>query len=158
MKICAVIVSLALSLQGAQYQEQTMPQEASIEDLFAAIPGHIYAKDKNGVYLAANDRDEFCCASDGTKKGSELVGKTDRDFPWQEVAEVLQRNDAAVMATGKTQVFIERGELKNGILATFVSIKAPLRNQSGETIGIIGNSIELTDVLDQLQQNGSRDP
>lgn len=125
--------------------------EQKISDLFASLPGHIYAKDKNGVYLAANDRDEFCSALDGTKKGSELVGKTDKDFPWKDASEALQQNDNDVMSSGKTQVFIEQGKLKNGKLATFVSIKAPLRNQKGEIIGIIGNSIELTEVEDKLQ-------
>jgi two-component system, OmpR family, aerobic respiration control sensor histidine kinase ArcB len=153
MQICALIMSLALTVQGSQNQDKSMEQktEVSISDIFASLPGHIYAKDKNGVYLAANDRDEFCCALDGTKKGSELVGKTDKDFPWKDVAEALQRNDQAVMSSGKTQVFIEQGKLKNREFATFVSIKAPLRNQKGDIIGIVGNSIELTGVIDKLQ-------
>jgi hypothetical protein len=125
--------------------------EISVTDLFANIPGHIYAKDQDGVYLASNDRDEFSCPSDGTKKGSEIIGKTDKDFPWKDVAEVLQCNDKEVMLSGKTMVFIEQGKLKDGKLATVVSIKAPLRNKKGDIVGIIGNSIELTGVKDQLK-------
>lgn len=125
--------------------------EISVSDLFANIPGHIYAKDQDGVYLAVNNRDEFSCALDGTKKGSELVGKTDKDFPWKDVAEMLQRNDKEVMLSGNPQVFIEPYEIKDGKLATVVSIKAPLRNKRGDIVGIIGNSIELTEVRDKLK-------
>lgn len=122
----------------------------SVEELFAAIPGHLYAKDKNGVYLAANDRDESSCALDGTKRGSELVGKTDRDFPWKDIVEDLRRNDQKVMESGKSQLFIEKGKMKNGKEATVISLKAPLRNKSGEIIGVVGNSIDITEIIDQL--------
>jgi two-component system aerobic respiration control sensor histidine kinase ArcB len=122
----------------------------SIEELFASIPGHIYAKDKNGVYLAANDRDESSCALDGTKRGSQLVGKTDRDFPWKGIAEELRLNDQKVMETGKIHLFIEKGKMKDGKEATVISLKAPLRNKAGEIIGILGNSIDITEIVDQL--------
>lgn len=122
----------------------------SFEELFASIPGHIYAKDKNGVYLAANDRDESSCALDGTKRGSQLVGKTDRDFPWKSIAEELRLNDQKVMETGKIHLFIEKGKMKDGKEATVISLKAPLRNKAGEIIGILGNSIDITEIIDQF--------
>lgn len=126
--------------------------EISISDLFANTPGHIYAKDKEGIYLAVNNRDEFSCASDGTKEGSALVGKSDKDFPWKEVAEVLQSNDREVVSSNKTQIFIEKGKLEDGKLATFISIKSPLSNKNGDIIGIIGNSIDITEVKEKLKK------
>ena len=78
------------------------------------------------------------------------MGKTDRDFPWRDVAEELQRNDREVMSSGKTQLFVEQF-MEQGEVVTVVSIKAPLRNQQGEIIGMLGNSIELTEVMNRLR-------
>lgn len=54
------------------------------------------------------------------------------------------------MLRGKTKIFIEKGNLKDGTMGIVVSIKSPLRNKEGEIVGIIGNSIELNEVMDTL--------
>jgi len=136
--------------------QELLISDLTIAELFLRLPGHIYIKDKAGVYLAANDRDELSCAADGTKEGSKLVGKTDLDFPWRDEAQTFRNNDKEVMQSGKTKVFIEHGKLKNGKMATVCSIKTPLFDKQGNIVGIIGNTIDITEIRSQLKQELSK--
>lgn len=116
--------------------------ENTLADLFAEIPGHIYAKDRNGVYIACNNFN----AHDGMPSKT-FLGKTDSDLPWKDKADAIRRNDKEVMEIGKGKVFIEQGKLQDGRNATAISYKAPLRDEENNIIGMIGNTIELTDDL-----------
>lgn len=114
----------------------------TLEDLFARIPGHIYAKDRNGVYVAGNNYN----MQEGLPSKN-FLGKTDYDLPWKDKADHIRHNDKEVMQIEKAKVYIEQGKLQDGRYATAISFKAPLRDESHNVIGIIGNTIELTEEL-----------
>lgn len=50
-----------------------------LEEIIAVLPGRVYWKDKNGVYLGCNDKQ---AESLGLKRGYEIVGKTDFEITW----------------------------------------------------------------------------
>jgi two-component system aerobic respiration control sensor histidine kinase ArcB len=122
--------------------------DIDLEHFVANIPGNIYAKDLNGVYIFANDRSlKADTLSSETHKGSEMIGKTDADFPWKDQAEELRANDKQVMEAKKDLVFIEKITLSDGSVAFFYSRKSPLFDKGGNLIGIIGNSLNITSLL-----------
>ncbi len=102
------------------------------------IPGSVFIKDKEGVILAANSR---------LKKDAKVdpVGKTDFDLPWKEQAEMCIENDKKVMSSKQQMVFVEKVHLSEGT-KTFISVKAPLFDDNGAVIGIIGHATEATGV------------
>ncbi|ETO92012.1 PAS domain-containing sensor histidine kinase [Legionella oakridgensis] len=120
-------------------QEQT---QSTLENIVANMPGHVYWKDRNGVYLGCNNRQ---ARSLGFQYGYEIVGKTDFDLPWGEnKAELFQRNDKHIMETGETEIIEEKAQV-DGKDAIVLSHKSPMRNKQGEITGLLGISIDISD-------------
>ncbi|MGC3903829.1 PAS domain-containing sensor histidine kinase, partial [Legionella pneumophila] len=120
-------------------QEQT---QSTLENIVANMPGHVYWKDRNGVYLGCNNRQ---ARSLGFQYGHEIVGKTDFDLPWGEnKAELFQRNDKHIMEAGETEIIEEKAQV-DGKDAIVLSHKSPMRNKQGEITGLLGISIDISD-------------
>lgn len=105
--------------------------------LFDYIPeAYFYAKDVQGQFLLMN-RPEM--ELHGLTRPEQMVGKTDFDFHPHHLAEQYVREDRRVMVSGESlpnQVWLV-GDAR-GQLRWFLSTKTPLRNASGEVIGIAG--------------------
>ena len=128
---------------------KTFLENLDLGHVIASIPGHVYLKDANGVYIYANDRPSgLDSLSDGDTIGADFVGRTDHDFPWAAQAEKLREHDRRIMQTGEPIAFKESGRLKDGQVHRFVSIKAPLRNKAGAIIGVIGVSVRVDDAIE----------
>lgn len=117
--------------------------EVFLKNLIAALPGHVYWKDANGVYLGSNDRQAH---SLGFEKGEDVIGKTDYDLIWKSSADFLRQNDREVMEQGVINVIEESGPLHGVERATFISHKVPLRDENDQVIGILGLSLDITDI------------
>ncbi|HHV7637103.1 TPA: PAS domain-containing protein [Legionella anisa] len=128
--------------QEADLRSRQEKTQSTLENILANMPGHVYWKDKNGVYLGCNNRQ---ARSVGFQFGYELIGKTDFDLPWGEnQAELFRQNDLYIMQTGETEI-IEENALIEGKNAIFLSHKSPMRNKKGEITGVLGISINITD-------------
>lgn len=129
--------------------QETVGGNMTVEDLFANVPGLIYAKDQHGVYIAVNNFN----VNQGMPSNS-FLGKTDSDLPWKDRAETIRRHDKEVMEIGKPKIYIEQGQLQDGSQATAISYKAPLRDEDNNIVGVIGNTLqftrELAEELDKL--------
>jgi serine/threonine protein kinase len=112
-------------------------------DLVTNIPGIFYLKDRNGVYIYANDSWIYDPERDDMRlvHGMEMVGKTDAELPWKHDANFIRAQDQKVMKSGEAETFHEMHRMKDGSQAPFVTLKAPLRNSDGHIIGIIGYTI-----------------
>jgi PAS domain-containing protein len=119
-------------------------RELDISDLVNSMPGVFYLKDRNGVYIFANDNWTYFLEDREARflRGSEIVGKTDFDLPWKENAEEYRRQDREVLASGEAKTFRAVYRLRDGTRAPFVIVSAPLRNRRGEIIGIIGYAVQ----------------
>ena len=113
----------------------------SFQELITRFPGHIYWKDTSGCYLGCNVEQAKTLGFDSP---DELVGKTDFDLPWATDAEGLRQMDLNVMATGEPFISEEVVTTKRGQQKVFISKKAPLIDTSGNTVGIMGTSIDIT--------------
>ena len=113
----------------------------ALENIINNMPGHIYWKDIKGVYLGCNDKQ---AASLGLKYGSEVIGKTDFDLPWDKKArDNIVHNDKLIISTKRTET-LQESVVINDQKYTFVSQKSPLINTQKETVGILGVSIDIT--------------
>lgn len=113
------------------------------EDIIALMPGHVYWKDRNGVFLGCNLEQ---ARDAGFNSVDEMIGKTDNDMPWAIQAEYLRNVDRKVMQSGRTLTLEEPLELPDGTKKVFFSTKLPLRDESNHVSGILGISIDITDL------------
>src|SRR5579872_5435115 len=78
------------------------------EDIIAFMPGHVYWKDKDGMFLGCNLQQ----AKDaGFDSPDEMIGKTDYEMPWNIQADYLREIDIRVMRSGKVLTLEELFEL-----------------------------------------------
>lgn len=113
----------------------------ALELVAPILPALIYWHDVNGVVLGANG---ICLKSMGATK-EQVIGKTPFDFYPKDVAEHILIHNEKVIKTG--QVMPQEETINNittGELKVFMSIKAPLYDENGKVIGIVGTSVDIT--------------
>lgn len=112
-----------------------------LQAVLNTIPVRVFWKDRNGVYLGANQR----FASDaGVADPTQLLGKTDYDV-WPEQAELYRSDDAGVIQTGEPKVDYEEPQTgAEGQELWLQTSKIPLRTQAGEIFGVLGTYADIT--------------
>ncbi|GJM07627.1 MAG: hybrid sensor histidine kinase/response regulator [marine bacterium B5-7] len=113
----------------------------TLANIISNLPGHVYWKDLDGVYVSCNDTQAVTL---GYEKGQQIVGKTDFELPWHNTAEALRSVDAQIVATGEEKILEETVELPGGKTAVFLSHKKPFYDNEGQIIGILGTSTNIT--------------
>jgi PAS domain S-box-containing protein len=126
----------------SQRNTEIFQERLLLRTLVDNLPICIYAKDTACRKTLANPTDlkNLGCATE-----ADAVGKTDFDFFPKEVADKFVADDQTVLQTG--QPVLEREEFffdKEGSKHWLLTSKLPLRNQSGEIIGLIGIGIDTT--------------
>lgn len=115
---------------------------AMLRTFTAAVPGVIYAKDLEGRLLVANH---------GT---TELIGKPPEFYLGKTDLEILEdkaqarqvmATDQRIMRSGVAEQIEERVDMPDGSATMWLSAKAPLLNDAGEVIGLVGSSIDVSD-------------
>ncbi|WP_126322482.1 ATP-binding protein [Candidatus Rickettsiella viridis] len=105
------------------------------------LPGSVYWKNKEGVYLGQNSYAKKLMHKLGF---SEVVfGKTDYDLFTKVVADNFRETDLAVLS-GKNLTMEEVVTLPSGKKRIFLSSKIPLPDRSKNIVGILGISIDIT--------------
>ncbi|WP_095102369.1 PAS domain-containing sensor histidine kinase [Pseudomonas sp. Irchel 3A5] len=107
----------------------------------AAVPGVVYAKDRQGRMLVANRGTTELIG----KPPEFYIGKTDFEYlEDKDQARVIMATDERIMSAGVSEQVEEQVSLADGSAATWLSIKSPLFSETGEVIGLIGSSIDVT--------------
>ena len=111
-----------------------------LEHVFSMTPGHVYWKNKDGVYLGCNDMQAQTL---GYKKGKDIVGKKDKDLPWTYAD--FERVDNQVLETRQVVSQEEESTLPSGDNVVYYSTKRPLLDpETSEPIGVVGVSFDIT--------------
>ena len=100
----------------------------------------IYLKDTEGHYLLVNRQYELLFHI----SKAQVLGKTDHDIFPKDLADRFRSNDMKVLETQSHLKFEEIAPQDDG-LHTFISLKFPLRDDSGVPYGICGISTDITD-------------
>lgn len=141
-----VVGMLGMILKESEVDE--MNQLNLLETIIAFIPGTVYWIDKDGVYIGCN---EACPKMLGLDKKADVLGKTIFEIGdmmgWDKsIAKSLSEKDKHVLQTGESVLGLEETPFTDMEGKTIYQItnKAPIRDASGEIIGVIGNSIDIT--------------
>jgi two-component system aerobic respiration control sensor histidine kinase ArcB len=110
--------------------------------IMEAIPGCLYWKNIDRIYLGCN---KLTATLAGLSSPYEVIGKTDKEL-WGEQAPSLALNDAKVISEGKTLLVEEELKAADGRWVYFTGVKMPLRDENNKIIGIIGNSLDITEL------------
>tara|TARA_R110000868_G_scaffold362686_2_gene624915 strand:- start:38166 stop:39959 length:1794 start_codon:yes stop_codon:yes gene_type:complete len=109
------------------------------------LPGIIFWKDKDSVYMGCNNTllNVFNVSST-----DEIIGKTDKDFQWpHHEAERVIRDDLEVMSSRKAKYNIEESlPLPNGKIMFCLTSKVPLINHKNEVFGLLGTATDITHI------------
>lgn len=119
----------------------------SAEDLIALLPNHVYWLDKEGVYQGCNNQQASMM---GLSSRFEVVGKRNKDLPClknhPEIWEMLDQNNAEIMASGQAKCLEETAYDINHVFGTYLSYKVPLRDKDNHVIGLLGVSYKIDDI------------
>ena len=114
-----------------------------LNNIIENVPASIYWKDTRSVILGGSKLHSELTGFTNIKA---VIGKTDFDFPWKEQAERIQENDRFVMQNNQMVSFEERAKLSDDNMHIFLTQKSPLRGKLEEIIGVLGVSIDITEL------------
>lgn len=116
-----------------------------LKSLIEALPGDIYWKDLNGVWLGVNDRGEESLKRMGfIRHREEVLGKTDYELFNKETADTYRKNDLEVITKKIEIAHEETVELITGVKMVQLSTKRPIWGKNGKVSGVVGNTIDIT--------------
>lgn len=121
--------------------------QIQLERISEAVPGNFYWKNIQGEYLGCNSS---LLGMLGMRSINEIIGKTDYDL-WPEQADEIRKHDKKVMLSNKT-VYTEESINMFGKTMYFTVIKMPLYGDNNEVIGILGNSLDITNQKNMEQE------
>jgi two-component system, OmpR family, aerobic respiration control sensor histidine kinase ArcB len=137
---------LGLCLDITEIKKISLQRLAFLEQIIAWMPGHVYWVDAEGFYLGSNNNQ---AQSAGLSSRQEIVGKKNRDLPWNfnvgSLPETLDKTNLSVMQTRKPLVLEEPALLRDGTELIFLSHKVPMMDPQGEILGLLGISIDITE-------------
>jgi two-component system, OmpR family, aerobic respiration control sensor histidine kinase ArcB len=130
----------AVTLITTNYSYQAL--KSYVNTIINNLPGAVYWKDLEGHYMGCN---KFVAQMAGYENPEEMLGKTDYDFCWNEFADDWRLLDNKVVKENSTIQREEKVKLANGNVRTELTFKSPLKNEHNEIVGIIGNSLDITE-------------
>ena len=103
-------------------------------------PSSIWVKDTSLRYFIVN----HTFARYHELDREQIIGQTDEGFYGPEETQIIIDTDRRALASGSTISFESNFNLKQGVTATFLVSKFPIRNSSGVIIGIAGIATDIT--------------
>nr|WP_254031972.1 PAS domain S-box protein [Planktothrix agardhii] len=141
-----------------QAEKSLQESQQFIQTVIDTVPLPLFWKDRSSVFLGCNQQFVRILGAPSSK---EVVGKTDFDLlPTEEEASAFQADDRGVMESGQAKLGIEEMlTFANGEQRWLETHKAPLRDWSGNVIGMVGTFQDVTDRKQaelELQKNTER--
>src|SRR5262249_36907300 len=124
-----------------------------LQNILANLPEYIYWTDQKGTLLGCNGG---VLNYLGVESIDEIIGKTALEIgkllKWQQgIAEALQKNNEEVIYTGIPKITEEIIFSTQGEKTVFLSHKAPLRNNKGKIIGMVGTSMNISALKESFE-------
>jgi len=135
----ATVRNITESRKAEEVMRKLQNEQQIILDSVRAM---IFYKDKENRLIRVNR--EFCDIMGKTKE--QLEGKSLFDLYPKEQAEAFWKDDKEVIATGKPKLGILEPMLAHENTRWRLTDKIPYRNERGEIIGIIGFSVDITEL------------
>lgn len=143
---------LLLSLYDVTDQNQAEQALSDSRNLLRtvidAVPMRIFWKDRESRYLGCNPQ---FARDAGKSRPDDLLGKDDHQMGWAAQADLYQADDRRVMESGIAKLNYEEPQTTpDGKGIWLRTSKVPLRNDRGETIGLLGLYDDVTEQKESL--------
>jgi len=109
------------------------------------LPQMVFMKDTESRYLLVNKQFSNALGL----QPQDMLGKLDDEFYPPELAKKFQNNDGAVMDSGVITEFDQKFIKENGEEFTIHNVKIPILENTGNLLGIVGISWDITEQLAQ---------
>jgi len=132
-------LNFMLDITDSKKTEDELTQnQLLLKTIIESATEAIYAKDAFGTYRSINGAGAQMLGY----KINEVIGRTDTDLVSAETSDAFRKTDKYVMSSGQAYECEELG-IENG--KTFLSHKTPWRDNSGNIIGVIGVSSDISE-------------
>ena len=127
----------ALRKENAELKRRLGEQnDALFHAVLDTIPVRVFWKDLDGRIMGCN---QLYAIDAGFEHPRDVIGLTDHDLSWHARAEQYRAIDLEVMVSGEPQLGYEEAYVsKDGQEVWLRKSKSPLRDTSGDTIGVLG--------------------
>ncbi len=123
---------------------ETKNNEKLLKTLIDNLPLNVYIKDTESRKILANKAE---CDYLGVKDPKEILGKSDFDLYPAKSATLSREEDLKVLQTLKPIISKETVNIKkDGTETAFLSSKIPLIDHTGNSYGLVGISLDITDL------------
>jgi hypothetical protein len=146
---------LTLLLRKIRNDRQMLAESRSfLRTIINTVPMRIFWKDRELRYLGCNP---LFAKDAGMSNPEEVLGKDDTQMGWAQNAPLYQADDRAVMQTDVPRLgYEEQQATPNGQYIWLRTSKIPLKDEHGQTIGLVGIYDDVTEqrqMLDELRQH-----
>ncbi len=137
--------STAQDISESKLKEIQLKEEQELlRTLIDNLPLNVFIKDLESRKILVNKSELKYI---GAKDLSEVLGKNDFDLYDKEVAEISRAEDLKVINSGKAMLSVETINVKkDGSITTFLTSKIPLKSDNGKVKGLIGISLDISDL------------
>jgi PAS domain S-box-containing protein len=139
------LVGIGRDITKQKHIEEALRYEKSLLDaLMDNIPDSIYFKDRQSRLLRMNRKNLI----DLNMNLDQIVGKTDIELWGEEFGRKTVADEQLLMETGEPIIgLIETRYIENGQINWTWTTKVPLRDISGQIVGLVGITREINDVM-----------
>ena len=140
------LLSISIDITKIKKEQKEIERNRAnllLENIINQVPSNIYWKSREGKILGCN---KFVADMANMQSPSDLVGKTDYELPWKINADAYRKVDNEIMNSGITKSFEEEFHHQDGKIEEYLSTKSPLIDINGKIIGIIGTSLNITEL------------
>lgn len=123
-----------------QAEKRLMESETKYRTLLENLPQKIFFKNRELLFVSCNEN----FARELNINSSEIEGKSDYDFFPKELAEKYRKEDSDFLKSGKP-LEIEECIIRDGQTWWTQIVKIPVKDESGEIIGVQGIFWDITD-------------
>jgi diguanylate cyclase (GGDEF)-like protein/PAS domain S-box-containing protein len=142
----AVVLCGATLLSGFAISQELRRQKATDENrmyraVIEALLDCLNAKDQDGRFIIANPATAELMGTDLAS----IVGKTDAVFYGDDTAERFRRPEKEVLQSGRPLTIEQKFTRLDGTETWLSTLKAPLLDEHGRTVGVITHNREITE-------------
>jgi PAS domain S-box-containing protein len=138
--VSGVMTQLGMVIKRKQAEDALRESEVRLRSILDNTPAVVFIKDIQGRYVFINRQYEKLFHVDNAK----VKGKTDYDLWPKEVADVLRANDRKVIETN-TPVEFEEVVPHDDRLHTYIAVKFPLCDSTGNVYAVCGIAMDITE-------------
>ncbi|MCX6689140.1 MAG: PAS domain S-box protein, partial [Methanoregula sp.] len=139
-----VLFSIINDITGRRRAEEAVRESHQIlEAIINTIPVRVFWKGKDLTYIGCNTS---FARDAGFEKTTDVIGKDDYRMSWSEQAGIYHAADRLIIESGTPKFLIEEPQITpSGEPICLLMSKVPLKNTTGEIIGVLGTYVDITE-------------